>query len=176
MQSVRSEPLSEDTLSLVATDSRDSGVVRLGYNLICLWNQVSSVGSHSCHVKQATQGSQRDETLHDSRVNIYSCYQHACEGGSIKAPPVWSRGGCGARAAPMKQRKKNSRKTLFIWVWLSKGTFTQRAVIQDWCQTSFYCLVSMATAASGHESLELQTGTEDPFMDIIDELHVISEH
>lgn len=70
LQLVRSELLSEDTLSLVATDSRDSGVVHLGYNLVCLWNQVSSVGSHSLHVKQVMQGKQREKTLHDTRVNV----------------------------------------------------------------------------------------------------------
>lgn len=31
-------------------------------------------------------------------------------------------------------------------------------------------------AVSGHESLKLQTGTEDPFVHLIDELHVISEN
>lgn len=105
MQLVRSEPLSEDTLSLVATDSGDSGVVHLGYNLICLWNQVSSVGSHSCHVKQVMEGSQRDEALHDSRVNINSRYQIAWEAYSIKAPPVWS------HRAPMKRREKSPTNT-----------------------------------------------------------------
>lgn len=34
----------------------------------------------------------------------------------------------------------------------------------------------MATAASGHQCLTLQTGAEDPFMGLIDELHVISEN
>lgn len=34
----------------------------------------------------------------------------------------------------------------------------------------------MATAASGHDSLKLQTGIEDPFMYLIDKRHVISEN
>lgn len=34
----------------------------------------------------------------------------------------------------------------------------------------------MATAASGYKSLKLQTGTEDPFVELIDELLVISEN
>lgn len=147
MQLVRSEPLSEDTLSLVATDSGDSGAVHLGYNLICLWNQVSSVGSRSCHVKQVTRGSQRDETLHDSRVNINLCYQSECEVYSIKTPPVWSHRGHWVCPALMKQGE-NRPQTLFIWVWLSKGTFAPTGpFFQDWCQTSFYCLVSMATSS-----------------------------
>lgn len=36
MQLVGSETLSEDALSLVATDGGDSGAARLGYNLISL--------------------------------------------------------------------------------------------------------------------------------------------
>lgn len=36
MQLVRREPLSEDALSLVPTDSRDSSAAKLGYNQICL--------------------------------------------------------------------------------------------------------------------------------------------
>lgn len=176
MQLVRSEPLSEDTLSLVATDGGDSGAVHLGYNLICLWNQVSSVGSHSCHVKQVTRGSQRDETLHDSRVNINLCFWIECEVYSIKTPPVWSHRGHWARPALMKQRECRPQ-TLFIWVWLSKGTFAptgpfSRIGVKHLSIVWF----PWQQAASGHESLKLQTGTEDPFMDLIDKLHVISEN
>lgn len=51
-----------------------------------------------------------------------------------------------------------------------------RTVFQDWCQASFYCWVPMVTAATGYESEKVQTGTGEPFMVLIDKLHVISEN
>lgn len=60
MQLVRSEPLSEDSLSLVATDSWDGGALDLGYNLICLWNQVSTVSSRAVMLNR----------LHEARKGI----------------------------------------------------------------------------------------------------------
>lgn len=55
---------------------------------------------------------------------------------------------------------------------INTGTFT----VLDWCQKSFHCLVSIATKATGHESLKLETGTGDHFIYLIDELHVITEN
>lgn len=44
------------------------------------------MSSRSCHVKQVTQGTQWDGTMHDSTVYMNSCYQTECEVYSVKAP------------------------------------------------------------------------------------------
>lgn len=50
LQLVRSELLSEDILSLVGSDSRDSGAVNVGYNLICLNMKLGKLCGRCTHV------------------------------------------------------------------------------------------------------------------------------
>lgn len=52
-----------------------------------------------------------------------------------------------------------------------KARLPSRTIFDDCCRTSFQCLVSMATTATGYES-----GKEDPFMVLIDEVYVISQN
>ncbi len=57
--------------------------------------------------------------------------------------------------------EKKTIKPFLLQSDLAKACLSKRTVFQNRCQTSFYCLVSIATAASGHESMKLQRGTEE---------------
>lgn len=81
------------------------------------------MGSHSCHVKQVMQGTQRDETMRDSTVNINPCDQIECEVHSIKAPTCLIAQG---PLLPYSKGKKSTLNTRHLRVTYGKSTFGER--------------------------------------------------
>lgn len=91
-----------------------------------------------------------DEMLIDSRVNVnFSYFENACEADDSQAIE-------GFRHLQSKEKhgiKHSSPEHVCL-----TGQFSRSSA-----QMSIYCLVSMATSATEHESLKLHMETEDPF-------------
>lgn len=81
------------------------------------------MGSHSCHVKQAMQGTQRDETMRESTVNINHCNQIECEVHSIKAPTCLIAQGL---LLLYSKEKKSTPNTRHLRVTYGKSTFGEQ--------------------------------------------------
>lgn len=105
-----------------------------------------------------------DEMLIDSRVNVnFSYFEKACETDDSQAIE-------GFRHFQSKEKqgtKHSSSERMCL-----TGQFSRSSA-----QMSIYCLVSMATSATGHESLKRHMETEDPFfLHITNKPRIINEN